>query len=62
VCTELLLLRRPRLYPSCSAIEEEEEEEEEEEDCHQVSTQLQLTNMYISYQLMHLVQPKVRLP
>jgi hypothetical protein len=25
-------LRRPRLYQSCSAIEEEEEEEEEEED------------------------------
>jgi hypothetical protein len=26
------LLRRPRLYQSCSAIEEEEEEEEEEDD------------------------------
>jgi len=25
-----ILLRRPRLYQSCSAIEEEEEEEEEE--------------------------------
>jgi hypothetical protein len=39
-----VLLRRPRLYRSCSAIEEEEEEEEEgeeeEEDSHPTIRQL----------------------